>query len=158
MIKLPAALFVGLLVAAGHASAQVATLPVQSFGPTLTADTKVKLSVGIFGFTSNSSMPRVLSNQSYELSPSALLQREVCAKVLGYQNSSMTVMQLVLKSSVDARTFQTTAETVMPKTPVQIRVKRGEKLWVVYTPLADQQATLRFYVGTPPSGATTCQA
>ena len=154
MMKSLAGYFVALLVVA-PASAQVATVQVQSLGQGLTADTKLTLSAGIFGNTSNWKMPRILSKQTVNLPAASLLQPEVCAEFPGYQNASITVMQLVLKSTVDASTFHTEAETVTPKNPLSIKVAAKERLWVVYAAPANQPATLRFY-RTRPAAIQTC--
>ena len=64
-------------------------------------------------------------------------------------------MQLVVKSTIETPTFQTTTETVAPKQPLAINVPAGQRLWVVYSAPAGQQGQLRFYVGTPPPGSTS---
>jgi hypothetical protein len=154
MIKPLGPLFVALLVAA-PASAQVATVPVQTPEQFLSAGTNLTLSVGIFGYTSNSSTPRILSQQTINLPPLSLLERQVCAEFPGYRNASMTMMQLVLKSSADGSTFHSDTELVTPKQPLSIKVNAGKKAWAVYSAPQGQQATLRFYVSDPPTGLNT---
>jgi hypothetical protein len=159
MMKSLAALCVTLFVAA-PVSAQVTTLSVPSPEQSLTADTRLTLSVGLFGSTSSSSMPRILSQQTVNLPSSSLLQREVCVEFPGYPNASMTVMQVVLKSAIEASNYHSDIETVMPKQPLSpaIKVDRRKKLWVVYSAPVGQEATLRLYANEPPPAAikATC--
>lgn len=150
MIKPLVALCVTLLAAA-PAGAQIASVPVQPFGQPLTVDTSVTVSVDIFGYTSTSKIPRILAKQTVSLPAASLLEPQLCAEFPGYRNASMTVMQVVLKSTVEAPTYRSDVETVTPKQPLSINVKAGKKLWAVYTAPAGQQATLRFYVDEPPA-------
>ena len=154
MIKRLALVHVALFVA-WPAAAQIATVPVGSLTQILTKDTTLALAVSLYGYTAKSPTPRLLANQTLKLAPVSLLQPEVRAEFPGYQDAALTVMQLVVKSTIETPTFQTTTETVAPKQPLSINVPAGQRLWVVYSAPAGQQGQLRFYVGTPPPGSTS---
>jgi hypothetical protein len=153
---------IGLLLVAfamgAPAVAQVATVPAPSFAQGLTKDTTLSVSVTLFGYTTRSQIPHLLTRQTVKLPPVSLLQQEVRVEFPGYERSAMTVMQMVVKTTAESPTFQSTTEAVTPKQPVKITVPAGQKLWVVYSQPTGQQAKMRFYVGTPPPTTTAAVA
>jgi hypothetical protein len=145
---------VTLLIAA-PAGAQVVTVPIHSLWQPWTAEFSITSSVSLYGYTSKSSMPRVLRRQAVTLGTATLLQPEFRAEFDGFRDAEMTVMQLIVKSTADAPTFHAAVETIAPKKPVSVKVPAGQKLWVVYRAPAGAQGELRFYVGTPPPTKVT---
>jgi hypothetical protein len=142
-----------ILLVAWPAAAQVATIPVGSLTQTSAKDTTLTLALSLYGYTSQSATPRLLPSPTVKLAPISLLQTEVRAEFPA-STVATTLMQLVVKSTIEAPTYQTTSETVAPKQPLKITVPAGQKLWVVYNAPTGQQGQLKFYVGTPPPGST----
>ena len=148
-----------LLLATGlfavPAAAQVATVPAPSLSQAFAPDTTLTVSVSLFGYTTKSQVPHLLSKQTVQLPAISLLQPEVRAEFPGLPNVGMTVMQLVMKATADAPTFHSQNETIAPKQPLKISVPAGKKVWVIYATPNGQQPSLRFYVGDPPPATAT---
>ncbi len=154
-MKRAALAYLALLVAS-PAGAQVVTVPVQSLWQGPSSGVTFTTTVGIYGYTSKSSIPHIL--QTVKLGSTAPLQSEFRAEFPGFKGAEMTVMQLKVKSTADGSTFHSDFQTITPTKPLAINVPAGKKLWVVYKAPVGQEGELRFYVGSPPPAPTTAAA
>ena len=155
MMKRLALAHVALLVA-WPATAQVATVPVGSLMQTSTTTATLTLAVSLHGkyTATTTASTALLPNQTVKLAPLALLQPEISAE-FPVTKTSMTVTELVVWSTIQTATSQTSAETRAQLPSPGITVPAAQRLKVVYSVPAGQQGQLRFYVGapTPPAGA-----
>jgi hypothetical protein len=152
-------LLVAALLVATPAVAQVATvpapaIPIESLMQGWGTDVTTSISVTLFGYTPSQQIPHLLTKQTAKIAPVSLLQKQFSVEFPA-NASNMTVMQVVVKSTASAPTFQSTMETITPPKPLAIQVPAGKKMWVVYKAPQAQQATLNFHVGTAP-GQSIC--
>jgi hypothetical protein len=148
VIKRLALAHVALLVA-WPAVAQVTTIPVGSLTQTSMPGGTLTLAISLRGNTG------LLPNQTVNVAPIALLQPQVSAE-FPVTNTSLTVTELVVRSTIQTSTSQSSAET-RAKLPSSITVPAAQRLKVVYSVPAGQQPQLQFSVGAPttPTGGAS---
>jgi hypothetical protein len=150
---------VAALLVATPAVAQVATIPapaipIESLTKGWGTDVTTSISVTLFGYTPSQQIPHLLTKQTTKIAPLSLLQQQFTVEFPA-NTTNMTVMQMVVKSTASAPTFQSNMETITPPKPLAIQVPAGKKVWVVYKAPQGQQATINFHVGTAP-GQSVC--
>jgi hypothetical protein len=146
------------LLVTAPAAAQVATIPapaipVKSLALGWGSDVKTSVSVTLYGYTAKSQIPQLLTKQTATIPPASLLSTQFSVEFPADSTTSVTLMQMVIKTTSDAPTFQAKSETVTPKKPLAVQVPAGKKVWAVYNAPLGKEATVRFYVGTPPPAA-----
>jgi len=145
-----AALLVAAPVAAQVATIPAPAIPIKSLTQEWNSDVATSISVTLYGYTPTSTNPRLLNKQTAAIPVASLLKTQFTVEFPA-NTTEMTVMQMVVKSTSNAASFQAKSETVTPKTPLSIKVPAGQKMWAVYNAPQDKVATVSLYVGTPPA-------